>query len=109
MAIISALLGFFISLIISAIIIYLATKLMGEEEEFGTAVLTAFIGAIIFALVSYFLGVGLVASLVGGLAWLLALGSLYKMGWLKSFAVSIIIWIFAAIVSWFLPTLAGPF
>ncbi|MDD5086755.1 MAG: hypothetical protein PHV16_03290 [Candidatus Nanoarchaeia archaeon] len=107
MAFLGALIGFLISLIISAIIIYLAAKLFGEKEGFGTAILAAFIGAIIFAIVSYFLG-GWIASVIGGIAWLIALGSLYKMGWLKAFVVAVVIWIFAAIVSWVLPTIAGP-
>lgn len=102
------LIGFLISLGISAIIIYLATKLLGEKEGFGTAILAALVGAIIFAVVSHFLGVGLVASLVGGIAWLIALGSLYKIGWLKSFAIAVIIWIFTAILSLVLPRILQP-
>ena len=108
MAFLGTLLGFLISLVISAIIIYFAAKMLGEKEGFGTAIFAAFIGAIIFALVSYFLGVGWIASVIGGIAWLIALGMLYKMGWLKSFVVAVVIWIFAAIVSWVLPTIAGP-
>lgn len=105
MAIVGTLLGFFISLVISAVIIYLAAKMLGEREGFGTAILAALIGSIIFAGVSYFLGVGWIAALVGGLAWLIALGSLYKIGWLKSFAIAIVIWVFATLVSLVLPNL----
>ena len=108
MAFLEILVGFLISLGISAFIIYLATKLLGEKEGFGTAVLAAFIGAIIFTFVSYFVGIGWVGVLVAGLAWLIALGSLYSMGWLKSFVVAIIIWLFATVVSLVLPTIAGP-
>lgn len=108
MAFLEVLLGFLISLVISAIIIYLAAKLLGEKEGFGTAILAAFAGAIIFALVSYFIGIGWVAALIGGIAWLIALGSLYKIGWLKSFVIAVVIWIFATIVSLVLPTIAGP-
>ncbi len=39
---------FFISLFISAIIIYVVTKLFGEKEGFGTALEAALIGAIIY-------------------------------------------------------------
>ncbi|PIN81587.1 hypothetical protein COV13_00845 [Candidatus Woesearchaeota archaeon CG10_big_fil_rev_8_21_14_0_10_32_9] len=108
MAVIGILIGFLISLVISAVIIYLAAKMLGEKEGFGTAVFAAFIGAIIFALVSYFIGVGWIAALVGGLTWLIALGSLYKIGWLKAFVIAVIIWIFATIVSLVLPTVIGP-
>jgi hypothetical protein len=103
-----AVIGFLISLVISAIVIYLAAKLLGEKEGFGTAILAALAGAVIFALASYFLGVGWVAALIGGIAWLIALGSLYSMGWLKSFFVAVVIWIFATIVSLVLPTITGP-
>lgn len=106
--VLETIIGFLISLVISAIIIYVATKLFGETEGFGTAILTALIGAVIFSLASYLLGAGLLAALIGGLAWLIALGSMYNMGWLKSFVVAVIIWIFAAIVSWILPTVSGP-
>ena len=101
---------FFISLVISAIIIYVVTKIFGEKEGFGTAVLAAFIGAIIYAATYYFLRpeLGWVASLLGGIAWLIALGVLYKIGWLKALCIAIIVWIIAAIVSFVLPTVIGP-
>jgi hypothetical protein len=101
---------FLISLIISAIIIYVVTKLFGEKEGFGTALLAAFIGAIIYAAAYYFLRpeLGWVASLIGGIAWLIALGVLYKIGWLKALVIALIVWIIAAIVGIFLPTMIGP-
>lgn len=108
MALLGILLGFFISLIISAIVIYLAAKLLGEREGFGTAIWAALIGSIIFALTSYFIGIGWVAALISGIAWLLALGSLYNIGWVKSFIIAVVIWVFATIVSLVLPTIAGP-
>jgi hypothetical protein len=108
MIVLEALIGFLISLIISSIIIYIAAKLFGEKEGFGTAILTALVGAIIFSLTSYFIGIGWVAALIGGIAWLIALGSLYKIGWIKSFVIAVVIWIFAIIVSLILPTIAGP-
>ncbi len=108
MAFLGVLLGFLITLIISALIVYLAAKLLGEKEGFGTAVLTAISGTIIFALAFYFIGIGWIAALTGGVVWLIALGSLYDIGWLKSLAISAIIWIFVAILSLILPTIAGP-
>jgi hypothetical protein len=101
---------FVISLIISAIIIYVVTKMFGEKEGFGTALLAAFIGAIIYAAAYYFLKpeLGWLASLIGGIAWLIALGFLYGIGWLKALVIAIIVWIIAAIVGIFLPTMIGP-
>jgi uncharacterized membrane protein YvlD (DUF360 family) len=108
MAYSGVLLGFLVSLVISAIIIYVAAKLFGEKEGFGTAILAAFIGAAIVALVAYFIGIGWIAALIGGIAWLIALGSLYNIGWLKSLIIAVVIGVFTAVVSQVLPTLAGP-
>ncbi|HLC60338.1 MAG TPA: hypothetical protein VJJ52_02830 [Candidatus Nanoarchaeia archaeon] len=108
MVVLETLLRFLISLVISAVVIFIAAKLFGEREGFGTAIWAALSGAIIFALVFYFVGIGWVASLVGGIAWLIALGSLYKIGWLKSLVIAVVIWVFATIVSTVLPTITGP-
>lgn len=99
---------FIVGLIVSAIIIYVVTKLFGEREGIGTALLAALAGAIIYALAYYILGHGLLAALIGGFVWLLALGSLYKIGWLKALVVAVIVWIVAAIVGFVLPTVVGP-
>lgn len=101
-------LNFVISLVVSAIIIYIVTKLFGETEGIGTAVMAAFAGAIVYTLAYYFLGTGIFAALIGGIAWLIALGSLYNIGWLKALLVAVVVWIFAAIISMYLPTLGGP-
>jgi len=106
----ATLIVFLISLVISAIIIYFVTKIFGEKEGFGTAILAAFIGAIICAAAYYFLKpeLGWLASLIGGIAWLIALGFLYSIGWLKALGIAIIVWIIAAVVGIFLPTMIGP-
>jgi hypothetical protein len=108
---------FIISLIISAIIIYIVAKISGEKEGFLTALLAAFVGSILYTVLYYVFGLipeleGLkwVASIIGGIGWLLALRFLYTIGWLKALGLAIIIWIISAIVGYFLPTLAttGP-
>ena len=101
-------LNFVVSLVVSAIIIYVVTKLLGETEGIGTALTAAFAGAIVYALAYYFLGTGQLAAVIGGIAWLLALGSLYNIGWLKALLVAVVVWVFAAIISMYLPTIIGP-
>jgi len=99
---------FLVGLIVSTIIIYAITKLFGEKEGIGTAVLAALVGAVIYALAYYFLGHGLLAALIAGFVWLLALGSLYHMGWWKALGVAIVVWIVAFVVGLILPTVVGP-
>jgi hypothetical protein len=99
---------FLVSLIVSAVIIYAVTKLFGEREGMETALPAALVGAIIYALSYYFLGHGLFAALISGFVWLLALGSLYNMTWLRALGVAIIVWVAAALVGIVLPTVVGP-
>ena len=105
---------FVLSLLISAIIIYVVTKIFGETEGFGTALLAAFVGTMIYTVLYYIFGniselAGLkwVASLLGGLGWLVALRFLYSIGWLKALLLAIFIWILSAIVGFFLPSLSS--
>jgi hypothetical protein len=37
-----------------------------------------------------------------------ALQFLYKIGWIKSLVIAVVIWIVASIVGLFLPTIGGP-
>jgi uncharacterized membrane protein YvlD (DUF360 family) len=99
---------FLIGLVISTIIIFIATRLFGERESVKIAFITAVIGAVIYTVIYYLLGNGLVAAIVGGIVWLMSLKWLYKMGWLKSILVAVIIWIIASIVGVLLPTASGP-
>ncbi|MBI0583723.1 MAG: hypothetical protein ISF22_05790 [Methanomassiliicoccus sp.] len=100
--------GFLIALLVSTIIIWLVAKLTGEKEGIGTAFLVAIIGTIIYTIVYYLLGNGILAAVIAGVFWLLALKALYKIGWLKALLIAILIWVVTAIVGWFLPTLTGP-
>jgi hypothetical protein len=99
---------FVVGLIVSSIIIFVVTKLLGEKEGFGTALPAALVGAIVYALAYFFLGQGLLAALVSGFVWLLVLGGMYNMSWLKAFGVAVIVWIAAAFVGLVLPTVIGP-
>lgn len=99
---------FFIGLIISTAIIYVVTRLFGEKESIGKAFLTALVGTIVYAVAYYLIGAGWIAAIAAGIVWLIALGSLYKIGLLKSLIIAVIIWIIATIVGILLPTAIGP-
>lgn len=97
-----------IALVVSTVIIYLVTTLLGEKESLGTALVAAIVGTIVYALAYILFGNGLLAAVLGGIVWLLALKALYKIGWLKALVTAIIIWVFASIIGILLPTLSGP-
>jgi hypothetical protein len=99
---------FIVALFVSTIIIYLITTIFGEKKGIGTALFAALIGSVIYALAYYFMGNGILAAVLGGIAWLIALGSLYNTGWLKSAGIAVVIWVVAFFVGFILPTVTGP-
>lgn len=99
---------FLISLLVSAIIIYIVTRLFGENRGIGRAIMTAIIGTIVYTAAYYLIETGWIAAIAAGIVWLIALGSLYKMGFLKSLVIAFVIWICATIIGVFLPTVSGP-
>jgi hypothetical protein len=105
----SALLTFIIALIVSTLIIYAITKVFGEKEGVSTALLAAITGTVIYTIIYYLLGRGFIAAFIAGIVWLLALQHLYEIGWIKSLAIAVVVWIAASIVGLFLPTITGPF
>lgn len=100
--------GFLVAWLVSTIVIFFVTKLFGQTEGFGKALLAALIGTVIYIIAYFLLGNGLLAAVVAGLVWLLTLQVLYKIGWVRSLIIAIIIWIVAAVIGFFLPTLSGP-
>lgn len=103
--IVTTVLMFVIALIVSAVIIFVITKLFGETEDIKTAIIAAFIGTAIYTIIYYFIGQGLIAAFIAGIVWLIALQKLYSIGWLKSLIIAVVIWIVTSIVGIFLPVL----
>ena len=103
--IVTTVLMFVIALIVSAVIIFVITKLFGETEDIKTAFMAAFIGTAIYTIIYYLIGQGLIAAFIAGILLLIALQKLYSIGWLKSLAIAVVIWIATSIVGIFLPVL----
>jgi hypothetical protein len=107
-SVVFTLLTFVVALIISTVIIYFVANLFGAKDSLTTAVLAALIGTAVYTIFYYVLGQGLIASVAAGIVWLLALQKLFSIGWLKSLAIAVIVWIVTAVAGWFLPSLTGP-
>lgn len=99
---------FLVSLAISTVVIYVVTKLFGEKEGVGRALLTAIIGTIVYSIAYFLLGTGWLTAILGGIVWLLALRWLYDISWLKALGIAVIVWIAATVAGLILPTAPGP-
>ena len=99
---------FVISLVISTVIIYFITKVLGEREGIKYAFLAAISGSIIYGIFNNLIGNNIVTSIIGGAIWFFALKIIYRMKWLKTLLITFIIWIVASLVGILIPTLPGP-
>ena len=99
---------FLVGLVISTVVIYLVTLLLGRRRSIKLAIFTAVIGSIVYGIAYILLGNGFLSAVLGGIAWLLALKSIYRMSWLKALIVAVIIWIITTAISTFLPTAIEP-
>jgi len=99
---------FLAGLVISTAVIYIVTLFASEKRSIKLALVAAIIGSIVYGIVFVLFGNGILAGAIGGLAWWLALKTIYRMRWLKALIVAVAIWIITAIIGTLVPTAIGP-
>jgi len=99
------LISFIISLLIVGLFVYLAAKLTGESEGYGTALATAFVGNLlaylVLILISGWLGIVLAIVVWGAVA-----AGFYRTRWLKGLFIGIVAWLLMALVIWIMDAVA---
>ncbi len=85
---------FVVSLLIGAMGIYLGAKVIVDAEDYTYAIITALIGAVVWALVGFFFGwVPLLGPLLVFVAYLAVINARYPGGWVDAAAITIVAWI----------------
>ncbi|WP_255150412.1 hypothetical protein [Halorarius halobius] len=88
-----------VSLFIGGIGIYVGAALLAQSRNYGHAVVTAGIGAVVWAVVGSLVGgVPLLGPLVTFLAYLLVIKWRYGTGWLTAGGIALVAWIAALVV-----------
>jgi hypothetical protein len=104
----SSIILFLVGLLISTVVIYLVTFVLGQRRSIKLALFTAIIGSIVYGVSYALMGNGFLSAVLGGIAWLLALKTIYRISWLKALIVAVIVWIITAFIGALLPTAIGP-
>jgi hypothetical protein len=86
---------FAVSLLVGGVAIHAAATQVGAAGEYGDAVLTALLGAIVWSLVD---GVPFVGGLLALVAWVAVLKWRYPVGWLRASLVGVGAWAVATVV-----------
>jgi hypothetical protein len=99
MGIVDSLVGFVVSLLVGGFGIYVGARLVVDERDYGHAVVTALIGAVVWAVVGLFLGwIPLVGLLLTLLAYVAVVNWRYPGGWVDAGLIALVAWIASLVV-----------
>jgi hypothetical protein len=99
MALIDSLVVFAVSLLVGALGIYVGARVVTDESDYGYAVVTAFIGAVVWAIVGGLFGwVPLLGPLVTLLAYVGVVNWRYDGGWVDAGIIALVAWLTAIVV-----------
>lgn len=107
MALIDSIIVFVVSLLVGALGIYVAARVVTDYEDYTYAILTALIGAIIWAIAGFLFGwIPLLGPLLVLIAYVAVINYRYPGGWVNAILISLVAWI-ASIVVLYLLALVG--
>ncbi|MFP8957110.1 hypothetical protein ACLI4Y_10300 [Natrialbaceae archaeon A-CW3] len=96
---IANLIVFVVSLLIGALGIYVGARVIVDTEDYTYAVVTALIGAVVWAVVGLFLGwIPLLGPALVLLAYLAVINARYPGGWVQAAAITLVAWVSVLVV-----------
>lgn len=101
--VVASLTVFVISLLIGALGIYVGASVVVDTEDYTYAIVTALIGAIVWAVVGFFVGwVPLLGPILVFIAYLAVINSRYPGGWTDALLITLIAWVAVLVVLYIL-------
>jgi len=97
MAITDSLAVFVVSLLLGGLGVHVGAMVVTGSRDYGHAVVTAGIGALVWSVVSGLAG-GLLGSVLTLLAYLLVIKWRYRTGWLGAGGIALVAWLVALVV-----------
>ena len=106
MALIDSAIVFVVSLLIGGLGLYVGARVVVDLDDYGYAVVTALIGAVVWAIFGFFLGwIPLLGPLLTFLAYVGVINSRYPGGWWDAIVIALIAWIASVVVLYALAAL----
>jgi len=99
MAIVANLVGFVISLLIGALGIYVGGRVVTDVDDYSYAIITAFVGAVVWWVVAVLVGwIPLLGPILALLAWVGVINARYPGGWGNAILIGLVAWLSAMVV-----------
>lgn len=103
MTLVDSILVFFVGLLIGGLGIHIGAILTVNHSDYGKAIWTAFIGALVWTVVGFFFGfIPLLGPTITFLAWLTVIKSSYEEGWGNSLIIAGIAWVSVLVILYLL-------
>ncbi|WP_232688557.1 hypothetical protein [Halobacterium zhouii] len=99
MALIDSLVAFVVSLLVGAFGIYVGARVVVDSDDYGYAIVTALVGALVWFVVALFFGwIPLLGPLLALLAYVAVINWRYPGDWLAAFGIALIAWVATIVV-----------
>ncbi|MFB6110893.1 MAG: hypothetical protein ABEJ60_08500 [Halodesulfurarchaeum sp.] len=97
--VLGAIVSFVVALLIGGLGIYIGAFVVADVEDYTHAVVTAFIGAVAWGLVSW---IPLIGGLIALVVWIGVINWRYSGGWMDAVSIGLVAWVATIIVTWLL-------
>lgn len=99
----SSIITFLSSLLVGALGIHAGAIFILGSSSFTTAIIAAFVGALVWGIASFFSGwIPLLGTIITFVVWLGAINMLYGAGWVAALQIAVLAWIVSILVLWVL-------
>ena len=106
MALIDSALVFVVSLLIGALGIYVGARVLTGTDDYTYAIVTALIGAVVWAVVGLLIGgIPFIGPLLTLLAYLAVINWRYPGGWGKAIGIALVAWVSVVVILYVLAVL----
>ncbi|MFC4989501.1 MULTISPECIES: hypothetical protein [Saliphagus] len=104
--VVASIIVFVVSLLIGALGIYVGARVVTGVEDYTYAIVTALLGAIVWAVVGFFFGwVPLLGPILVFIAYLAIINSRYPGGWIDALLITLGAWLTVFVVMYVLAVL----
>lgn len=98
-SLVSALVLFVVSLLVGGFGIYVGGRIVADVDDYSHAVVTALIGAVVWAIVAFFVGwIPLLGPILVFLAYLWVINTRYPGGWVNALLITLVAWVTLVVV-----------
>jgi len=102
--VLGAVLSFVVALLVGGLGIYAGARVVTGEDDYGYALVTAFVGAVAWALTSW---VPVIGPLIALVVWVGVINWRYEGGWIEAAIIGVVAWLASTVVLLVLNSVLG--